>query len=140
MVTLQDLQTAYFEIADNGPVDDYIADIRQNMLAKYNIKRSDLLSRFASPRMSLWQQATTRNGHVKFTHKITRVVVGFQAHGSNTIDPNGAEDLMNELQRHVNILGNDIFKFTVRNWKTVPDFNHALTSYNQWRTSQAAGA
>lgn len=140
MVTIQDLQTAFYEVADNGPVDGYIADIRESTNAKYNVKRNKLLALFASPRMSLWQQATTGNGHVKYTHRITRVVVGFQAHDDNTLDPGGAEELMKNLQKHVNILGNDIFKYRVRNWKTVPDFNRALVNYNLWRTAQAVGA
>lgn len=140
MITVQDLQTAFYEVADNGPVDAYIADIRESVSAKYNVKRNSLLSLFDSAKMSLWQQAKTKNGHVKYTHKITRVVVGFQAHNDNTLDPGGAEELMKTLQKHVNILGNDIFHYRVRNWKTVPDFNQALANYNQWRAAQAVGA
>jgi hypothetical protein len=136
MITPQDLQTAFFEVANHGPVDEYVTNLRQNLQRKYSTKRHSLLSLFNSTRMQLWVDVGTKNGHRKYTHKITGVVVGFQAHGPNNINPGHAEQLMGVLQEHINTLGNEIFKFTTENWKNPPNFNQALVNYNQWKLEQ----
>lgn len=137
MVTVDSLRMAYYEVANNGPVDEYVTALQQSNQLKYSQSLNKIQSMFNGTIMSLWTRTDTRNGHVKYRHAITQVTVEFSAR-LNPLDPGAAYELYEKLQQHINILGNEIFKFTTHNWKIVPDFNRALANYTQWRASQGA--
>lgn len=70
------------------------------------------------------------DGHATFKNKVTEVVVGFQAHGKdNTLQPAQEVQLRDSIQEHLNILCNDVFKYTTKNWKTEPDYEKAVINY-----------
>ena len=79
----------------------------------------------------LWKQVTTGNGHAAFKHEITGVVIGFQNHGGSIMNPKHVVALREGVQTHLNILCNDIFKYTSNNWKSAPDYKASLTRYRK---------
>ncbi len=125
-MTVQTLQMAYAE-ARNVLID--LVEHLRNDEAKYNTHRHEMLALFQS--QPLWKQIPTGSGHATFKHQITGVVIGFQAHGSSTLNPKHVVALRDCVQTHLNILCNDIFKYTSNNWKSAPDYNASLIRYRK---------
>lgn len=76
-----------------------------------------------------------KGGHKKFKHKVTHIVVEYQAHSSSkdrTVKAHIQVQILNQVQAHLNILCNDIFQYRFQNWKHAPDFNTSLVNYNAW--------
>ena len=140
MVTTSDLHTAYLEAANNGPIGRYISPFRTDSEAASKVDRKGLKTMMKS--MRLWKKTKQPSGHCTYKHKVTRIVIGFQGHVSSkkkmsTIYHEHATKICNLFQEHVNILGNTIFAYAKRNWKTEPDFNQSLVRYNNWIAAKA---
>ncbi len=135
-ISAADLRTAWFEVGHHGPIDRIVSDLREESGCK-NLSRDKLEAAFQS--CPLWKRSGQSNGHATYKHSITRVVVGWQAHSgghnSSCVPESQAKELRDRLQYHINILGNEIFKYTINNWKNQPDYNHSLTNYNAWRAT-----
>jgi len=86
---------------------------------KYSVKLDRLRNIFKS---SVWFQHKTKSGHLKFSHKVTGIIIEFKNHGrGNNVDPGAVETIKKNLQEHENILGNEIFMFKSKNWQSLPD-------------------
>lgn len=107
----------------------YIKEIRRSDQARNGIKIHQIQSLFKS---KVWKSVSTRNGHGHVIHKITGTRIGFVAHKIQ-IDPGSAVDIAEKLQECVNILGNEIFKYKLHNWKSVPVFGIAADNYRNWK-------
>lgn len=125
-----ELQQAYQEATRNNGLIELIATLRQPN-EKYTTKKDTIYSIFKNS--LLWDEEETKNGHVKFKHRITQIVIGYQNHGGSTMDPGGVDTLTKLLQEHLNILANDIFKYTVNHWKEEPNWNQAEQNLATWR-------
>jgi hypothetical protein len=96
-----------------------------------HIKLQKLQTVFQNSR--LWEAQHTKSGHAKFIHKVTKTPVEYQAHikgKQNEIDPGIQKQVVEQLQKHVNILGNDIFY--IKNWKTEPNYPKVIKNYEKW--------
>jgi hypothetical protein len=130
-VTPATLQTAFTEVTKANGLSKYVSKLRENHRERFNTKRKDLLNMFEN--MELWKRTDNADGHAAFEHTITHVRVGFQRHGNGSEIPAAqAMDVMEQLQIHINILGNEIFRYRTASWKTVPDFNESVKNYAQW--------
>jgi hypothetical protein len=99
----------------------FLQDVRgpENDLAgKYNFKLKDLRRVFSK---EVWTDTSDPGGHTKLKHKITGVVINYSNH-KDPIDPGAMISIVDKVQEHVNMLGNDIFGFHQRNFKEEPDF------------------
>lgn len=80
---------------------------------------------------ALWEEQKTGSGHTKFSHKVTRVIVEYQAHSSGSkdscISPHIQAQILEQVQQHLNILHDDIFHYPEQGWKTPPNFTESLT-------------
>lgn len=77
----------------------------------------------------LWAEEKTKSGHVKFVHKLSGKVVGWQAHGGSDLKPEQALSILNVVQEHLNLFCNDIFAYKDCNWKKEPDFEKSLKRF-----------
>jgi hypothetical protein len=124
------LQKAYYEVVRNNGINGLVCLLRQNPTARYNIRRQDLLNLFSN--LPLWKRTDSGDGHVCFQNILTNVRIGFQGHGKTTeIKASQAMDIMEQLQEHMNILGNDIFAYRTRSWKYEPNYEQAVANYNR---------
>jgi len=110
-----------FTIKIRGPKNDFSG--------KYQIKQYDLDTLFSK---IVWHDEEKTGGHKKFIHKITNIVIEHKNHGKNTVDPGAALTIYDQVQKHLNILCNDIFDYKENNWKTEPDYNKALLNLHKW--------
>lgn len=88
-----------------------------------------------------WKQLGKKSGHIKFKNQVTDVIVEFQNHtgrGDNVIKPTIQLQVLNQVQTHLNILCNFIFRYRVSNWKDKPDYNRALLNYQEWVKTKEA--
>ncbi len=129
-VSRQDLQTSYYEVTKSNGLVELLHTLRAEK-QKYSVKKRDVYTIFSN--CPLWIEAKTGDGHVKFQHRLTGVVIGYQAHGGENMDPGGAEALKNRIQDHVNMLGNDIFGYTSSNWQAEPDYDQAAKRFRTWK-------
>jgi len=130
-MTIQMLQEAYSD-ARNVLI-GLVEHLREGE-AKYNTHRHEMLTLFKS--QPLWGQIPTGSGHATFKHRLTGVVVGFQAHGNSTMSPKLVVALRDCVQTHLNMLCNEIFKYQSYNWKSEPDYNASLLRYKKLCTGQ----
>lgn len=82
-----------------------------------------------------WQRIPESSGHNKYKHRLTGIVVTYQAHASSKdcrVKPRIKLQILEQIRLHLNTLGNEIFCYTVHNWKAHPDYDMALTNYNNW--------
>lgn len=93
-----------------------------------NLKKIELIKMFEN--LPLWTRENA-GGHALFRHKITRISVSFQAHGQNNLQIHQSKNVLDCVQRHVNILGNQIFQVN-RGWEEKIDFNQAYNNYLQY--------
>lgn len=98
---------------------------------KYKTKKDTIYAIFSN--CPLWEEEKTKSGHVKFKHKITQVVIGYQNHGDSKLDPGGAVTLLDEVQKHLNILCNRIFMYERNHWKYEPNWAQAEQNLALWR-------
>jgi len=98
---------------------------KNDMSGKYSVKLGRIMKLFNS---RVWIQHDLRSGHLKFTHVITNTVVEFSSH-SNDVDPGAVCTIFNQLQHHINMLGNEILMFRSNNWKSLPDLKRASENW-----------
>lgn len=125
-----ELQTAYLEATNPNGLINLLAKLREPD-EKYKTKKTTIYAIFSN--CPLWEEEMTKSGHVKFKHKITQVVIGYQNHGDAELDPGGVVSLLKEVQRHLNILCNDIFNYQRNNWKYEPNWAEAEQRLAQLR-------
>ena len=70
----------------------------------------------------LWQELSKKTGHSKLRHVITKVVIEFVVHEA-MMDPGAMVTCANQIQMHVNRLGNFVFGFKKDNWKIRPNIS-----------------
>lgn len=95
----------------------------------YRVKRSELDSSFT--KTAGWEKKDS-GGHAKFQHKVTHIIVEYQSHGPQTIKKNIQNQVLENVQNHMNILANEIFQYQSRNWKDEPNYETALRNYHIW--------
>jgi hypothetical protein len=84
----------------------------------------------------VWERGKSGDGHATFKNALTGVVIGFQAHGKdNTLKPGQVVQLRDGIQGHLNILCNEVFQYTNKNWKAEPDYEKSLKNYKNWKNS-----
>jgi len=126
IITIDDLQKSYAGIVGN--LIDFTEGVRNHTLKP---KIHDL--KFYFTKNSGWIKQKKADGHLTFAHKVTKVTVGYQAHSSSkdtTVSANIMGTLLDGVQKHINILGNDIFGSTTGSWSVVPNYTKALNRYN----------
>ena len=125
-----DLQIAYHEAISTNGLIELLATLRDNG-EKYKTKKDTIYSIFSN--CPLWEEEKTKSGHVKFKHKITQIVIGYQNHGDSKMDAGGVVELIEAVQNHLNILSNKIFEFERNHWKTEPNWEKAERNLANWR-------
>ncbi len=85
---------------------------------KYSVKQAHLDHLF-SP--AVWSAQKTKTGHRKLIHKVTGIVINYGNH-KKQIDPGAVLTVFELVQKHLNILCNDIFVYKMNNWKKKPDY------------------
>ena len=103
-----------------------VTDLRSQ---DYHVKRKELDLSF--PKIAGWEKKDS-GGHAKFQHKVTHTIVEYQSHGPQTISKNIQDQVLENVQNHINILGNEIFKYQSNNWKDEPNYETALRNYHIW--------
>lgn len=124
----QILQTCYWEATKKDGFIDFIQRVRgpkADDSGKYTIKKTDLRSLFEK---TLWVRQDRADGHQKWIHPVTKVVIEYVARKTD-IDPGAVSNIRDQLQDHVNILGNRIFSFQTHNWKSEPDYPAAARRF-----------
>lgn len=121
IVSINDLQSSYKDAIRKDGMIDLVSLPQESTLKIKNLK-----SYFSNP---LWEKSTQSTGHCKLTHKVTKVVVSYQNHGPEAIAPHIQSQILDQTQVHLNILCNQIFKYTSRNWKYEPNYQQALINY-----------
>jgi len=119
-ITFNDLEIAYTEATRNHGIIDLVHDLRDR---NTHLKLRDLNGYFNTP---LWSSRGQASGHCKFVHKVTKVIIEYQNHGSEDVAAHIQKQILEQAQIHLNILCNDIFKYREHHWKTKPDYNRAL--------------
>lgn len=141
MVSPLDLKSAYHEVVHGG-IDDLVTELRQADSLVDCLKRDKVNSVFKNN--SLWVDQKPKSGHCEYKHAVTNLTVGWQNHSgkkkSSYIAAAQAKDLLQVLQQHMNILGNDIFGYKIGNWKTQPDYNAAANNYTNSKKLVAKSA
>lgn len=95
---------------------------KNDLSGKYSVSGKELDSLFSS---ILWASKDA-SGHRKLKNRITGVVIEYKNHDKKGgIDPGAILTILNQVQTHLNILCNDVFCYTKRHWKTVPDYEAA---------------
>lgn len=113
------LQTAFDEaIRPNGLI-AFVTKLREPD-QKYKIKKDEVYALFKG--CPLWKEQTTKSGHVAFKHQITGISVGYQNHGDPKLDPGGAIEMRDSVQKHLNALANNIFGYERNHWKYEPNW------------------
>lgn len=140
-VTADLLRTAYEEVMKKDGIGDYVVLIRENPEQRYKVKRAAMKTLLDNS--ATWDYLKTGSGHHAWKNKITGITVGFQGHSSTQqaeIPASQAVALMDTLQEHINILGNDIFRYRTANWKSEPDFDQALKNYQRMGNVRGSSA
>ena len=129
-IGINDLNTSYRHCTTK--LIPFLMNARQPK-QKQTIKLTDLDKLFSAAALWIAQEGNT--GHRKFIHKITQVVIEYPGHAQKkdpTLPPFVQRQIFNQIEDHVNIMGNDIFRYVIRNWKEKPDYPKALENYEQW--------
>ena len=127
-ITKNDLIISFNEVKKN--LFNFVLERRTN--PNKSLKKNDLNRLFKNS--ILWQTVSNGTGHNVFRHKVTHVLVSYQAHNTRskdtTVESHIAQHVLESVQEHMNILANDIFK--LRNWqKEAPNFQQALLRLKQ---------
>ncbi len=114
------LQAAHAEANGNNGFVELLRRLREPG-AQYSQRRADIDSIFRNK--PLWEAQKTGSGHAEYKHAFTGVVVGWQAHGDANLKATQVLQIREAVQRHLNILHNEVFGFKSGGWKTpAPDF------------------
>ena len=124
-LTKELLEASYLDATRKNGLIDFTQQVRtdkNDMSGKYSVKQKDLDNLFSS---SVWKDLEKKGGHRKLTNLVTGVVVEYPNHKKD-IEPGSAETVLNAVQKHLNILHNDVFGNKARNWKDAPDYSKVL--------------
>lgn len=131
-VTVELLKEAYLECIRKDGFHDYTRKVQPTGGAK-SVKLQRIESLFE--KATTWTQIPAKGSHRKYRNLITGIVVEFSAHtggtNGNDFDTGAAKDMLERIQNHINILGNEIFKYPKRKWPE-PDFKKSLANYRAW--------
>lgn len=123
VITVNDLQDCYEEATKKNGIIDLLERFRD---ASSVIKTDELARCFTS---SQWIERPA-GGHRTITHRVTKIVIGYQTHVPE-LNPPIKKQLLNAVQEHMDILCLKIFKFPPNyKWKNLPDYDRALRNYN----------
>ena len=132
-VTVADLQASYHEATKNNGIIDLLQKLRgQNVI----IKVDELASCFNSPQWNVRYVG----GHRILTHRVTKVVIGYQSHDGQDVKMEIKKQILENAQRHMDILCDHIFKFSTYKWSNVPNYQAALQNYHAYIQSPARRA
>ena len=126
------LEFVYREATDSPGLIEFVQKLRKSE-EKYKTKKGDVYALFS--RLPLWEKQTTKNGHVKFKHKITKICIGYSNHGDTELDPGAAVTIREAVQKHLNIFNNQIFGWKTQNWKSEPNYAQAERRLARWQNS-----
>lgn len=129
IITQTILQECYFDATKNNGLIDLTKNLSN---PQYELKIHDIKMIFKNS--PLWHRCKQKTGHCKFTHAVTKIVVEFQGHSSKkdtTVKPGILDQILYNVHRHLNILGNDIFKYKKHNWKKEPNYYNTLETLAQ---------
>ena len=121
-VTLDDLKNCYFEAKNK------LIPLTEKLRNDKKLKIDDLQTLFNNS--TLWISKSNSSGHKKFKHKVSGTIVEYQAHSSSNdtiIASHIQNQILNQVQTHLNHLCNDIFEYKTNNWKYEPNYRNALT-------------
>jgi hypothetical protein len=119
------LEASYLDATRKNGLIDFTQQVRtdkNDMSGKYSVKQKDLDNLFSA---SVWKEHEKKGGHRKLTSLVTGVVVEYPNHAKD-IEPGSAETVLHAVQKHLNILHNDVFGNKARNWKDAPDYSKIL--------------
>lgn len=121
------LRLSYHNATVKNGLIDFTKEVRgpnNDFQGKYSVTHKRLKSLFPP---SVWEPISKIGGHLKFKHKVTDTIVEYKNHGTRAgIDPGAVMTILNSVQKTLNILGNDIFKYKSSNWKKKPNYKASL--------------
>lgn len=129
-VSLGDLQNCYALSTCKGGLIDLTKSLRDD---RSQIKIHDLKTLFADS--TQWIKTPQASGHCKFQNKVTNVIVEFPGHTGkkdSIIYGKIRVQLLEQVQKHLNILCNIIFKYSLNNWKKAPRYPDSLKRHQEW--------
>ncbi len=124
-ITEELLAACYLDATRKGGLIEFTRDVRGEdgkESGKYSIKQTDLDTLFSK---SVWNEQKTGSGHRKLKHIITGIVIEYADH-KKEIDSGAAKTILEQVQKHLNILCNEVFCYTTGNWKEEPDYSAVL--------------
>ena len=126
-MSIQALQDCYTDATRKDGLIAFTQKIRtpkNDLSGKYSVKQKDLDKLFSE---NVWVDLKKVGGHRKLQNKVTGVIIEYAAHGNKGgIDPGAALTILDAVQNHLNILGNDVFKYEKCNWKKEPDYQASV--------------
>ncbi len=132
---ITDFQQARNEALTGGTI-AFIRELRQNPEQIHKVSRIALTRMFDG--LPLWKKEKNAGGHNTYKHQITGVVIGFQAHSgkrkTSEIPSKQAVSIRDNLQEHLNIFRNEIFKCR---WSEEPRWDLTLSRYEDWIKERA---
>jgi hypothetical protein len=116
------LVNSYHDVVKKNGLIDFTKKARKD---KYSIKQQHLTNLFSK---TVWSDSHKKSGHRKLINCVTGVVIEYSDHDKN-IDPGAVGSILEAVQNHLNIIGNNIFCYDQYNWKEEPDYK---ASVNRW--------
>jgi len=74
-----------------------------------------------------WHKRPAASGHVTFINSVTSMKVCAIPHAGE-LKPGVKQNLLQQIQKHLNILCNDIFMYKTNNWRKDPDYKQAVAN------------
>lgn len=128
--SMQSLRDCYQDAVRKDGLIAFAKKIRtenNDLRGKYSLNQRELSSLFSD---TVWCDCKKPGGHRKLENIVTGVMIEYANHGNKGgVDPGAAEAIFNAVQKHLNILGNEIFSYDKNNWKTEPNY---LASSQRW--------
>lgn len=126
-VTTQDLSTLRLELKQ---LVAFTEEVRKPN-GQYSVKTTELMHMFQA--CSQWIRVKKKGGHAKFQNSVTHVVVEFQAHkkrsNETNLDPGAVNGVLDAVQKHINIVCNQIFQPKNNIWQKNYPIKQALINY-----------
>ncbi|NGX49126.1 MAG: hypothetical protein K940chlam5_00722 [Candidatus Anoxychlamydiales bacterium] len=127
------LRDSYLDATRKNGLIDFTQTVRgpkNDFPGKKQIKLNDLDTLFSD---TVWQDQRKKGGHRKLINKVTKIVIEYKHHDGTNVDPGAIRDIYDQVQKHLNILGNDIFAYKLKNWRDEPNYEKALTNLERWK-------
>lgn len=120
------LKDSYLDATRKDGLIDFTIQVHTG---KYSVKQADLDNLFTK---TVWIDQKVKGGHRKLENAVTKIVVEYSNHAKD-IDPGAAETILNQVQEHLNILCNEIFRYEKDNWKVDPDYGVSVERWLKWK-------